>query len=161
MLEVGHVARSHGLRGELLISFSTDLVAERSAPGSVLFIDDIDYTVMSSRPHQKHVLVMLSGIDDREAADRLRGKKIYAEAIEDEGLVFVHEVIGARLVDQYGTDHGSVVSVIDNPASDLMELATGQLVPFSFYVSLESGVVRVEVPPGLLDDHAISERDQD
>jgi 16S rRNA processing protein RimM len=62
-------------------------------------------------------------------------------------------LIGARVIDQHGTDHGAVRSVIDNPASDLLELDDGRLVPAVFVVGHVSGEeVRVEVPGGLLDD---------
>jgi hypothetical protein len=45
-----------------------------------------------------------------------------------------------------------VQAVLDNPASDLLELEDGRLVPSVFVVGHEPGVrVSVEVPIGLLD----------
>lgn len=151
LLEVGRVAKAHGLRGELELAFTTDLVAERTALGAQLWIGGAAYTVESARPHKQHHLVMLAGVATREAAEALRGKAILAERIDDPELVFVHEVIGLRLVDQHGTDHGQVASVIDNPASDLMELTDGRLVPFAFLVEVDDGRVLVNIPAGLLD----------
>ena len=55
-------------------------------------------------------------------------------------------------IDQHGIDHGTVVSVLDNPASDLLELEDGQLVPLTFLVGLVPGQrVDVDVPAGLLE----------
>jgi 16S rRNA processing protein RimM len=62
-------------------------------------------------------------------------------------------VVGAELVDQHGRSHGRVRAVLDNPASDLLELEDGRLVPSVFIVDHQPGVrVTVEVPSGLLDD---------
>ncbi len=151
LLEVGRVAKAHGLRGELELAFTTDLVAERTASGAQLWIGGNAFTVESARPHKQHQLVVLTGIRTREAAESLRGKAILAERIDDPDLVFVHEVIGLHLVDQHGTDHGQVASVIDNPASDLMELTDGRLVPFAFLVEVDDVRVLVNIPAGLLD----------
>ncbi len=152
VLEVGRVARAHGVRGELLLAFSTDLVAERTTPGAVLYIDGASFVVESARPHKQHQLVWLAGVRSREQADALRGKAIFAERLDDPDIVFVHDVIGRRLVDQHGIDHGPIVAVIDNPASDLMELENRRLVPFAFLVRLEGETVLVDVPLGLLED---------
>lgn len=151
-LEVGRVARSHGLRGEVIIAFVTDRLVERTAVGARLHIDGRDYVVASARPHQQHWIIQLEGVTDRNAADRLRGKLVHAEGLEDDDALFVHELIGGRVVDQHGRDHGSVVSVLANPASDLLELGDGRLVPLVFVRSSVDGVITVEVPRGLLDD---------
>jgi 16S rRNA processing protein RimM len=152
LLEVGRVARAHGVRGELLLAFTTDLIAERTTPGAVLVIDGQDYTVESARPHKQHHLVWLSGVSCREQAEALRGKIILAERLDEPDRVFVHDVIGRRLVDQHGVDHGVVRAVLDNPASDLMELGDGRLVPFAFLRDLDGDRVLVEVPLGLLEE---------
>ncbi len=154
LLEVGRVARSHGLKGEVLVRFTTDLVDERTAAGAELTVGGHPFVVEAARPHKGagHYLVRFVGVQDRDAADALRGATVEAEALDETDAVFVHEVIGRTLVDQHEVAHGSVVAVIDNPASDLMELEDGRLVPFAFLVELADGVVRVDVPLGLLDD---------
>lgn len=151
-LEVGRVAKSHGLRGDVLIKFTTDRLAERTAVGSRLGIGDNDYVVASAKPYQQQWLVHLEGVDSRDQADLLRSKLIVADPLDDDDALFVHELIGQRVVDQHGTDHGSVVSVLANPASDLLELADGRLVPMVFVRTATDGVISVEVPAGLLDD---------
>ncbi len=151
-LEVGRVAKSHGLRGDVLIKFTTDRLAERTAVGSRLGIGERDYVVASAKPYQKQWLVHLEDVDGREQADLLRGKLIVADPLDDDDALFVHELIGQRLVDQHGTDHGEVVSVVANPASDLLELADGRLVPMVFVQEADGDVISVDVPAGLLDD---------
>ena len=56
-------------------------------------------------------------------------------------------------LDTDGVRHGTVVTVLDNPASDLLELDSGRLVPLTFVVSHEPGRVVVDVPPGRLTAH--------
>ena len=77
-----------------------------------------------------------------------------SEPIDDpeDDTLWVHELVGARVIDQHGVDHGAVVSVLDNPASDLLELEDGQLVPVTFLVDHVPGRrIEVEVPVGLLE----------
>lgn len=169
MLELGHVSKAHGLAGDVVVSLITDRTGERMAPGALLHLGssaDVaqPFTVAGAKPYQDKWLVRFVGIDDRNAADELRGTKLFAEPLSsddllDDDVIFVHELIGKRVVDQHGTDHGEVLSVVDNPASDLLELADDRLVPLTFYVSDDEQVIHVDVPDGLLDDAAVSERD--
>lgn len=169
MLELGHVSRAHGLHGDVIVSLITDRTSERMAPGSVMFVgasdaDAVEVSIASARPHQDKWLVRFDGVAGRDAADALRGKKLFANPLSsddlfDDDVIFVHELIGKRLVDQHGTDHGPVVSVVDNPASDLLELADERLVPLTFLVGIDDEVIEVDVPDGLLDGEAVSERD--
>ena len=112
--------------------------------------------VVSSRAHQDRFIVKFEGVDSREAADLLRGRSLTADALGETrslvltSTVFAHDVIGLTLVDQDGTAHGEIVSLLANPASDLMELANGALVPMAFYVSHDGQQVHVDVPEGLL-----------
>ena len=79
--------------------------------------------------------------------------KVLTDRHGDEVVAFVHELIGRRIIDQDGTDHGPVTAVVDNPASDLLELGDGRLVPLTFYRGSdpEAGTIIVDVPAGLLD----------
>lgn len=152
LLEVGRIGKSHGLRGEVVVTLLTNMVAERTTPGTRLWAEGRWLIVEAARPHQDRWLVRFGGIDDRNAADRLRGLLLMAEPLETEADVFVHQLIGKTLVDQHGRRHPAVVSVLANPASDLLELTDGRLVPLAFYRSHSDDEVVVEVPAGLLDD---------
>ena len=162
-LELGHVSKAHGLGGDVILHLITDRT-ERITPGAVLYLGKraemvAPFTVASSQPYQSKWLVRFEGVEGRDEADLLRGRTIFGEPLTDEELldddaIFVHQVIGKRVIDQHGTDHGPVLSVIDNPASDLLELADDKLVPLTFFVSQDDTTIRVDVPVGLLDDEA-------
>ena len=155
LFEVGHIQRAHGLRGELTVNFTTNR-SERWAPGARLMIAGEWRTVAASRPHQAKVLVQLDGVADRTAAESLAGEAVYATGIDDPEALWVDEIIGAVVIDQSGAEHGVVAEVLDNPASDLMVLEGGALVPLAFVTSVDASahVVRVEVPEGLFEAQA-------
>jgi 16S rRNA processing protein RimM len=152
LLEVGRIGKAHGLRGEVAVEFTTDRVTERTAAGARLWAGDDCLTVATARPHQRRWLIRFEGIDDRTGAERLRGRVLRADPIDDPDAVFVHQLVGLSVIDQHGTDHGPIVALVDNPASDLLELEGGALVPMAFYRGHgPDDTVLVEVPPGLLD----------
>ncbi len=150
-LEVGRVGRAHGLRGEVAVHLTSDR-RERLAPGAELFIDDRSVVVASARPHQQRVLVRFEGIADRTAAEALQGAVLSAEALPTEGdELWVHELVGAQVLDVSGAPLGVVEAVEANPASDLLVLDGERLVPLRFVVAHAPGVVTVDVPDGLFD----------
>ncbi len=151
-LEVGRVAKAHGLRGEVVVVPITNQPARFDAGGS-LWHDDRRLEIATSRPHQGGHLVRFVGFDDRNTAETLRGATLRAEASADapEGEVWVHEVIGAEVQDRAGHTIGRVVAVEANPAHDLLVLDEGPLIPMVFIVDDAAGVLTVELPDGLLD----------
>ncbi|MET0912063.1 MAG: ribosome maturation factor RimM [Acidimicrobiales bacterium] len=150
MLEVGRVAKAHGLLGEVVVALSTNR-PERVAKGTVLHTDRGPLTVTASRPHQHRHIVRFAGVDTREAADALHGVILSAEPLEDPEALWVHELIGCVIVDQHGVEHGAVTSVELNPASDLLVLDAGGLVPLTFVTERAPGRITVDVPDGLFD----------
>ena len=149
LLEVGRVDRPHGIRGEVAVSLVTNRL-ERLDPGSVLQSDDGPLVVISSRPHGNRHLVRFEDVVTRDQAEQLKGLVLKATPIVDPDELWVHELIGLTVVDQDDIDRGVITGVIDNPASDLLELDDGSLVPARFVVGrTPSGAVEVDAPPGL------------
>ena len=149
-LEVGRIGRPHGLSGEVRVELWSD--ESRLEPGSVLSSDRGPLTVSASRPYQATHLVTFAEATDRSAAESLRGLVLRAEPIERPGTLWVHELIGARVRSSEGAELGTVAAVEANPASDLLVLRDGKLVPLRFVVSHVPGdQVVVDIPEGLLD----------
>jgi 16S rRNA processing protein RimM len=145
------VGKAHGLHGEVAVTLTTDRV-ERVAPGSVLWAGERRLEVRSSRPHQGRHLVHFAGVGDRSAAEELHGAVLTAEPIEDPGALWVHELVGAEVVAAADGAHLGVVAAVEaNPASDLLVLDGGGLVPLTFLVRSEPGRLVVDPPAGLLD----------
>ncbi len=154
LLEVGHFGRAHGIRGDVFFVLSTDRV-ERAAVGSKLWVRDRWMTVAASSNASGKWRVHLEGVDDRNAAEALASIKVYAEPLDDADALWVHHLIGATVIETNGIDRGRCVSVVANPASDLLELDSGALVPVAFVTSVDvSGgvpLVTIDPPDGLFD----------
>jgi len=150
-LEIGKVARAHGLRGELMVDLTTDQIEARCVPGARWYAGDRALTVDTVKAHQHRWIVTFDGVASREAADALAGKVLTAEPIDDPDALWVHDLIGAHVVDQTGTDRGVVTGVLANPAHPILELDSGGLVPTVFVTEFTDGVVHIEAPDGLFD----------
>ena len=87
--------KPHGLRGEVIVSLSTNR-EERVAAGSVLTTDDgRELLVLRSSPHQGRFIVTFEGVDGIDAAEGHRGARLSAPPIDDPDALWVHELIGA------------------------------------------------------------------
>lgn len=151
MLEVGRITKSHGVRGEVVVFLVTDRT-DRLTPGSVFVTDRGELTLVGSKVFGDRFIVRFAGVDDRNAADALRGVALRAEPLADDPDAFwVHELIGALVVEVDGTERGVVESVEANPAADLLVLSSGALVPMTFVQSFDDGRVIVDPPAGLFD----------
>jgi len=69
----------------------------------------------------------------------LRGQVLSAPPAVVPGALWVHELVGSELLATDGRVLGQIEAVEANPASDLMVLAGGGLVPLHFVVSHEPG----------------------
>jgi 16S rRNA processing protein RimM len=148
-LEVGRIVKPHGLTGEVVVELWTN-VDGRVAPGVSLLTDRGPLSVEAARPHQDRYLVRFAGVEDRAGAEDLRGLVLRARPVHIEGAIWVHELVGAEVVAEDGRTLGRVVGVEANPASDLLVLDDGMLVPLRFVTALEPGRrATVDVPEGL------------
>lgn len=151
LLEIGRFGRPHGVRGEVMVTLTTDRT-ERVAPGSRWWAAGREWVVEAARPHQGRYIVRLAGVSDRDAAASLTGERIFATPMAvAPGELWAHEVIGTEVVDGTGRSYGRVVAVEANPAHDLLVLERGELVPVVFVVAHDAERIVVDVPEGLLD----------
>lgn len=151
-LEVGKIDKAHGVHGDVVVTLLSDRT-ERLDRGAVLYRDDgFAYTVARSRPHQHRFLVSFEEVNGRDDADTHRGTLLYGDPIEDDDVLWVHELIGAEVVDVQGASLGVVESVEENPASDLLVLGDDSLIPLTFFVEQrDDGTLVVDPPDGLFD----------
>ena len=108
------MARPHGVRGELRVVLddpdSTVLYdVER------VWIGGEERTVAGARATTGAVLVTIEGVDDRDAADRLKGQgvEVPREAVPlAEGEYLIADLIGCEIVDEAGAPLGRAVSLL-------------------------------------------------
>ena len=168
LLVVGRVGRAHGLRGEVLIDVRTDEPEDRLAPGRVLATDPGPVgplTIAAGRVHSGRLLVRFEGIEDRTAAEGLRGTLLLAdvdpaELPDDDDEWYDHQLVGLAVVLADRTTIGEVREVLHLPGHDVLAVVRPDgsevLVPFvtNFVpeVDLDASLVVITPPPGLLED---------
>ena len=110
-----------------------------------------ELTVTASRvAGNGRIIARFDKIADRTEAERWINAELFAAPVEDPDALWVHELIGKAVVDRDGVNRGECVSVLANPAADILELSTGALVPSNFVVSSDDTIV-VDVPDGLFE----------
>jgi 16S rRNA processing protein RimM len=171
---VGRVLRPHGVRGELAVEVLSD-APDRFSPGAELGVGDPDgdgplrpVTVTAARLHLGRLLLRLDGVEDRDAAEELRGALLSIPMEAARPLAadefWPHQLVGLAVVDRQGRRRGEVADVLPGTAHDLLAVAlpSGErrLVPAVaalVTVELEAGRVLVDAVPGLLDPEGSGE----
>jgi 16S rRNA processing protein RimM len=130
---------------------------ERCRPGAVLYADGVELSVQDARPHRDGWLFRFVGVTDRTGAEALRGTILRGDRLDGDGdgdgddTLWVHELVGAKVVDVAGREHGRVTAIQANPAHDLLVLEGGALVPLPFVVARDAGTVVIDPPDGLFE----------
>jgi 16S rRNA processing protein RimM len=165
-LVVGRIGHAHGVKGEVSVEVRTDDPDRRYAVGSVLATDPRErgpLTVEGARAHHGRLLVRFAGVEDRTAAEALRGTLLVVdsadvgETAEDEW--WDHDLVGLTAVTTDGRTLGAVADVVHVPGSPLLSVVDEEgrevLVPFVAdivpEVDVAGGRLVVDPPPGLLD----------
>ena len=150
-LEVGRIIKAQGLKGQVLVDLWSDRT-ERLAPGSELSTDRGPLRVSASIAHQQRFIVTFEGVDTREKAEQWRGDVLAAPRLDDESVIWIDQLYDAEVFDAEGIRRGVVVGVEANPASDLLVLDSGALVPLTFVTTVDPNVrIDVDVPEGLFE----------
>ncbi len=155
MLEIGRVVRPHGLRGQVVVELWTNR-AERMDAGAALAGGGRPLVVQGASRQadsggRQRWIVTFEGVVGWEAAEALRDVVLSAPPLDVDGALWVHEMVGAELYDPAGEAVGRVQAVEANPASDLLVLDDGRVVPLTFVGRDPAGRLTVDGPPGLLD----------
>jgi len=153
LVEVGYVAKAHGVAGELRIALHNpeSTVLETATR---LFVDGRGFAIDRWRPAGKGFLLRLEGVGDRNAADALRGKALSAARAEldlDDDEVLLSDFVGCDACLEDGTPWGRVVEVLLGPQELLVIHHEGveRLLPLvpEFVLELDVDERRVTVAP--------------
>jgi 16S rRNA processing protein RimM len=155
---VGRIIAAHGIRGELKVEPLTDF-PQRFDAGSRLWLDGAPVTVERGRRQGRNVILKLRGIDGRTQAEALHGKELLAPQatpLEQEGVYYLHDIIGARVQDAAGQALGELADVLATGSNDVYvvrgprgELLLPALDDVVLAVDLEARRIVVEIPDGL------------
>ncbi|WP_298211148.1 hypothetical protein [Ferrimicrobium sp.] len=150
-VEVAQLGRSHGLGGELYLRLLSDVPGRVHTGLRVVTKFGQELLVSEVRPLGDRLLVRLDGVNSMEEAKRLSGLTLYADPLDEPPVTLVSQLIGKSVFDQHHLDHGPVVAVQANPASELMVLESGALVPTLFILEVADDRVLIEAPEGLFE----------
>ena len=150
------VAGAHGVKGEVrlkLFSESADSVSRHET----LTVGGAKRRLLSIRDSGKTAVARFEGVNDRSAAEALRGSLVEVDRSAlpplEEGEYYHADLIGLNAVDRAGNPVGTVVTVENYGAGDLLEIelegGKRSLIPFKPDVAdLEDG--RVVIDPEFL-----------
>lgn len=162
---VGAIAGAFGVQGEVRLKSFCAEAADIAAYGALSTEDGSrSFEITLSRPVTQGFAARLSGVTTKDAADALRGTRLYAPrtalpALPDDEFYYA-DLLGLTALDTGGAELGKIAAVLNHGAGDLLELRGpglkgSVLVPFTRAivptVDLTSGRVIIDPPEGLLD----------
>ncbi|MCG6901942.1 MAG: ribosome maturation factor RimM [Rhodobacter sp.] len=160
---VGAIAGAFGVKGEVrLKSFCADPAAIAGYAPLTSEDGSRRFTLTLGQPISSGFAARIDGIATKEAADALRGVRLYAERSalpelpDDE---FYHaDLIGLTVLDTGGATLGRVRAVLNHGAGDILEIAApglpdAVLLPFTLdavpTVDVAAGRIIADPPEGL------------
>jgi len=137
---LGQIGAAHGTTGEVRLRSFTSEPQAIAGYGPLETEDGRVLTIESMRPAKDHFVARISGIADRNAAERLTNARLYVPRDRlpptDGADEFYHaDLVGLSVVDAAGENFGTVIAVHNFGAGDLIEVQLNgvsqtELVPF-------------------------------
>ena len=166
LLQVGIIASTHGVRGEVKVYPTTDdprrfrrlkeVVLDTGKEKMNLAIEGVKF-------FKQFVILKFKGLDNINDIEKYRQKSLYVTRKNAVRLqrdeYFIADLIGLKVQDEDGKELGTVKDVIETGANDVyeVEMADGKslLLPAIkqciLNVDVENGTMQVHVLEGLLD----------
>ena len=131
------VGRPHGLDGSFHVDGPLD-------EGAVVRIGEREFTVVERKGSDARPIVRLAGVDDRDAAEALRGETLDAGDAEPagDGEWLIEDLVGCRI-----EGIGQVTGVLEGMSCDVLEVGD-ELIPLVTdavtKVDVENKVIEVD-----------------
>ncbi len=127
-LMIGQIIKPQGVKGEIKVLPHTD-DPERYYDLETAFLDEKgekEVEITGARIREGFVYITIEGVDDRDAAERLRGKFLYvdrAHAAElPEGRYYISDLIDMQVVNEKGEELGKLSDVQQAGGNDVYEV---------------------------------------
>jgi 16S rRNA processing protein RimM len=157
-IEIGGVARAHGIRGEVVI-ITHDPDSETLGSLQTIFVGGVERKILQARDTQRGWLVALEGVVTRNDAEALRGAVVEIDRasleLEDDD-VLLDDLVDCEVRLPDGTPWGTIAEIMVGAHQDLLVIHDGaveRLLPlvdqFVTNIDLEAGVVTVDPPADL------------
>jgi 16S rRNA processing protein RimM len=157
-IEIGGVARAHGIRGEVVIVTHDPDSATLGGVESI-YVGGVERKILEARDTQRGWIVALDGIATRNDAEALRGKPVEVDREDlelDPDDVLLDDMIDCEVRLPDGTPWGTIAEIMVGPHQDLHVIHEGEterLLPlvdeFVTDNDLDKGIVTVSPPEDL------------
>ena len=155
---LGIVGAPHGVRGEVRIKTFTGDPLAIAGYGPLTDSKGRSFEISDIRPAKEVVVARLKGVATREAAEALNGVELFVArdklpAAEDEDEFLQADLIGCSVVGPDGVPLGTVSTVENYGAGDLLDIETPDgrsvLMPFTkaFAPRIDIAARRIEAEP--------------
>ena len=158
LIEAGRIVNTHGVRGEVKIEVWLDSPQFFKSFKRLVLDSGEELKVLGAKTHKGFVIARLEGVDNVNAAMRLKGKNVSVhreDAALPKGAFFLQDIIGAKVVDEEGREIGILSEVMETPASNIYVVKgeSEHLIPavpeFIKKSDAENGVVTVHLIEGM------------
>jgi 16S rRNA processing protein RimM len=138
LVTAGRVGRAHGRNGSFYVEQPDHTLDE----GTALVLAQRTHRIERRAGTDERPLVRLTGLEDRQTVDVLRGELLLVDEQLAEGEWLAGDLVGCEI-----PGLGVVRRVLDGPSCDVLELDDGTLVPFvsDAIESVDCGAGRIEV----------------
>ena len=157
-IEAGRIVNTHGVRGEVKIEVWLDSPQFFKSFKRLVLDSGEELKVLGAKTHKGFVIARLAGVDDVNAAMRLKGKNVSVrreDAALPKGAFFLQDIIGAKVVDEEGKEIGILSEVMETPASNIYVIKgeSEHLIPavpeFVLKTDADTGVITVHLIEGM------------
>lgn len=166
-LQIGEIVNTHGVKGEVKVIPLTDN-QERFNDLRQVCLDmdgNLEKLVIEGIKHFKNTVILkLKGIDTVEAAEAIKGLFLLVDRknavkLPDDSY-FICDIIGSEVQDMAGASYGKLTEVLSTGSNDVYvvknedgrEILLPALKSVIREVNIETGVIKVVIPEGLLED---------
>ncbi len=158
LIEAGRIVNTHGVQGEVKIEIGLDSPQFFKSFKRLVLDNGEELKVLGARIHKGFVIARLEGVEDVNAAMRLKGKNVSVrreDAALPRGAFFLQDIIGAKVVDEQGSEIGTLQDVMETPASNIYVVKgeSEHLIPavpeFILKTDAENGVITVHLIEGM------------
>jgi 16S rRNA processing protein RimM len=157
----GEITTAHGIKGFVKVRcYAED--AKLLERGPIFTEDGKTISLKLKNGIKGDWIAEVKGIDDRNAAELLRGTKLYIDRKSlpeaDDGEFYVEDLRDMKVIDEAGKDIGTILTIVNYGAGDLVDIKPAEggqsfYLPFNentlVNVDLETRIVTISVPEAM------------
>ena len=164
LVTIGRVIKARGLRGEIKVEPLSNVLDRFKFLHEITLElkngENINFNIEYSRISGVNIILKLNGIDDRDAAEKLRSAYINVTldnvAPLDNKSYYIFDLVGMGVFDSGNNKIGSVTRIEQYPANDVIvveketeEIIIPAIKEFIVGIDLKSKKLTVNLPEGL------------